>query len=251
MRTSRYQGGSLIELMLGMTIGLGVVLAAVSAYLAQRQSWALMQALHALHHNANAALDHLQTSAQSANAALLESDIDGDVKLVALPKEEGGMTEGKTRSDGLTLSHFSALDRNDCQGNHVDSPIYIRDSYQINSKLELTCKDTQRIGATYQAIAQGVEDFQLQFAERLPLPIAGSASNWQWKNADQINVNSQVMGIAICLRMVSAQRVDSPLGTSHLSVLGCQGEALPDDGKLRRVFRRVFNLRSREAANTP
>lgn len=251
MRTSRCQGVSLIELMLGVTIGLGVVLAAVSAYQAQRQSWAFMQALHALHHNANAALDRLQTSAQSANAALLVSDVEGNVRLVALPKQEGGLTEGNTRSDGLTLSHFSALDRDDCQGNHVDSPTYIRDSYQINSKLELTCKDTQRVGATYQAIAEGVEDFQLQFAERLPTPITGSASNWQWKNADQINVNSQVVGIAICLRMVSAQSVNAQVGASHLSVLGCQGEALPDDGKLRRVFRRVYNLRSREAAHTP
>lgn len=250
MPTCRCTGISLVELMLGLTIGLGVLLAAGMLYQAQRQSWALMQAMHALHHNANAAFDHMQTSVQSAHAVILESTPLGNVMLGTLPAHDWGMTEGNTRSDGLALSHFSALDRDDCQGNHAESQTHIRDSYQINGKLELTCKDTLRTGSTYQAIAEGVEDFQLRFAERLPSPTSGSAPSWQWKNADQINVNTQVRAIEICLRMVSTQATDERVSVPARLVLGCQGEAVPDDGKLRRVFHRVLTLRSREAANT-
>lgn len=241
----------MIELMLGVAIGSSVLLMAGMGFHAQRQSWRWMQAMHALQHNANAAFDRLQTSVQSANAMIVESAVDDSVRLIALPKQEGGMTEGNAHSDGLTLSHFSALDRDDCQGNHADSPTYIRDSYQINSKLELTCKDTQRPGSTYQAIAEGVEDFQLQFAERTPSLTSANALTWQWKNADQIKVSTQVKAIAVCLRMVSMQQTHEQLGVPDLAMVGCQGEALPEDGKLRRVLRRLFALRSHESTHTP
>lgn len=251
MPTSRCVGISLVELTLGVAIGLGVLLAAGMAYQAQRQSWWLMQAMHSLQQNANAAFDHMQTSIQSANAVILESTTLGRVTLGALPEHDWGMTEGNTRSDGLALSHFSALDGEDCQGNHADKQTHIRDSYQVNNKLELTCKDTQRTGSTYQAIAEGVEDFQLQFAERLPSPSLDGTPSWQWKNADQINVSTKVMAIEICLRMVSTQQANARFAAPALAVLGCQHEAVPDDGKLRRVFHRVLTLRSRLAVDTP
>lgn len=251
MRTTGCKGISLIALMLGVAIGLGVMLAACMAYQAQRQSWGLMQAMQALLHNANAALDHLHTSIQSANAVTLQSALDGSVSKMALPEPNWAMTEGNARSDGLMLSHFSTLDRDDCQGNHADQPTHIRDSYQVNTKLELTCKDIQRPGSTYQAIAEGVEDFQLQFAERLPSFAANSAPSWQWHNANQIQANPQVMAIAICLRMVSMQQLHERVAAPAVTVLGCQGEPLPNDGKLRRVLRRVFAVRSRVAVDTP
>ena len=58
--------------------------------------------------------------------------------------------------------------------------------------------------------------------------------------ANHVQNSQDVMAIEICLRMVSAQPINAPLSSS----LGCQGEALPQDGKLRRVFRRVIAIRS-------
>ncbi len=242
MQPTRNTGIGLIELMVGLTIGMGVILAATVAYQAQRQSWLLMQGIHALHHNANAAFDHLQTSAQSANALVLQGAPNGTVAQLAIPPNEWGMAEGNTRSDAFALSHFGVLDGYDCQGNHVGKPTLIRDSYQVNSKQELTCKDTQSAGSTYQAIAEGVEDFQLLYAERTQSQISGGAVQWQWKNADQLVSTAQVMAIEICLRMVSTQLTN----VSATELKGCQGESVLSDGKLRRVFRRVVAIRSQQ-----
>ncbi len=242
MQPTRNTGIGLIELMVGLTIGMGVILAATVAYQAQRQSWLLMQGIHALHHNANAAFDHLQTSAQSANALVLQGAPNGTVAQLAIPPNDWGLAEGNTRSDAFALSHFGVLDGYDCQGNHVGKPTLIRDSYQVNSKQELTCKDTQSAGSTYQAIAEGVEDFQLLYAERTQSQISGGAAQWQWKNADQLVSTAQVMAIEICLRMVSTQLTN----VSATELKGCQGESVLSDGKLRRVFRRVVAIRSQQ-----
>jgi len=240
MKTKRHSGIGLIELMVGLAIGLGVILAATAAYQAQRQSWLLLQGMHALHHNANAAFDRLQTSAQSANAVVLQGAPNGTVTQLTMPANEWGLAEGNTRSDAFALSHFGVLDGYDCQGNHVGKPTLIRDSYQVNSKQELTCKDTQSVGSTYQAIAEGVDDFQLLYAERTQSQIAGSAAQWQWRNAEQVVSTTQVVAIEICLRMVSTQLTNVPA----TEMKGCQGESVLSDGKLRRVFRRVLAIRS-------
>ena len=240
MKLTRNTGIGLIELMVGLAIGLGVILAATVAYQAQRQSWLLMQGMHALHHNANAAFDHLQTSAQSANAVVLQGAPNGTVAQLATPTNDWGLAEGNTRSDAFALSHFGVLDGFDCQGNHVGKPTLIRDSYQVNSKQELTCKDTLSAVPGYQAIAEGVEDFQLLYAERSQSQTSGAAAQWQWKNADQIVSTAQVMAIEICLRMVSTQLTN----VSATEIKGCQGESVLNDGKLRRVFRRVLAIRS-------
>jgi hypothetical protein len=171
---------------------------------------------------------------------VLQGAPNGTVAQLAIPPNDWGLAEGNTRSDAFALSHFGVLDGYDCQGNHVGKPTLIRDSYQVNSKQELTCKDTQSAGSTYQAIAEGVEDFQLLYAERTQSQISGGAAQWQWKNADQLVSTAQVMAIEICLRMVSTQLTNVPA----TELKGCQGESVLSDGKLRRVFRRVVAIRS-------
>ncbi len=223
MQPTRDTGIGLIELMVGLAIGMGVILAATVAYQAQRQSWLLMQGMHALHHNANAAFDHMQTSAQSANAVVLQGASNGTVTQLTTPTNDWDLTEGNTRSDAFALSHFSVLDGYDCQGNHVGKPTLIRDSYQVNSKQELTCKDTLSAVSSYQAIAEGVEDFQLLYAERSQSQTSSAAAQWQWKNADQLVSTAQVMAIEICLRMVSTQLTNVPA----TELKGCQGESVP------------------------
>lgn len=247
MASTRHLGIGLVELILGLAVGLGVILATHTAYQAQRQSWLLMQGIHALHHNANAAFDHLQTSLQSANAVKLQDAGNGTTMLIALPTTDWGLSEGKSRSDALALSHFRVLNDSDCQGNYDSSQSYIRDSYQANDKQELTCKDTQTAGSTYQAIAEGVEDFQLLYAERSSPQTPLDTPQWQWKNADHIVSTAQVMAIEICLRMVSTQVVNIP----STEMWGCQGEPVMSDGKLRRVLRRVVAIRSNVSPTSP
>lgn len=245
---TRHAGFGLIELMLGMALGLAVVWAAQQAYQAQRQSWLLLQDSLQMMHNANAAFDRLQTSLQIADAAALQAAGKGHVTLLTPPASDWQLHEGNQRSDALAISHFSALNVYDCQGNASlsEEPMQrIRDSYQLNDKQELTCKNDVFAPATYQAIAQGVEDIQLLYAVRSRSATDSGPEMWQWQAGNPMPINSQVMAIDICLRMVSPR--SGPASVADLPAtrgLGCRNEPLPNDGRLRRVLHRVVALRS-------
>lgn len=247
MKVSESAGIGLIECMLGIAIGASLILGAVTVLQTQRQSWLLMQAVQVLQDNANAAFDTIQVSVQTTDALALQSTGDNQVLMHHLPDNDWELQEGKSRSDSFAVSHLRDLEATDCQGNVSGKQTVIRDSYQRNAKLELACKDIYIPGTHYQAIAQGVEDFQLRYAERLAGSVPGNPSLWQWKKADQLLDRQQVMAIEICLRMVSTM----PIGAPSSFDVGCHEEAFPQDGKLRRVFRRVFVIRSHLETDTP
>ena len=115
----------------------------------------------------------------------------------------------------------------------------VLNSYQLNSKKELTCKDLRLSGSTYQALAEGVEDFQLRYAEANP-----NTQTIQWKTANQVTDMTQVLAIEVCLRVASINTVHNTKPSAKF--LGCQGEALPTDGRVRRTFKRVVTLRNRD-----
>lgn len=247
MKVSGCTGISLIECMLGIAIGAGLILTATTVLQTQRQSWLLMQALQTLQDNANAAFETMQASLQPAGSAALQSTGDNQVRMLYLPANNWELQDGKTRSDSFAVGHLRDLDGSDCQGNMSNKQNVIRDSYQLNAKLELTCKDINIASTAYQAIAEGVEDFQLRYAERLPPVVSDGPTSWQLKKAGQLLVSQQVMAMEICLRMVSTK----PIGAPPSPLLGCHGEALPQDGKLRRVFRRVVAIRSHVSTLPP
>ena len=66
----------------------------------------------------------------------------------------------------------------------------------------------------------------------------------QWKTANQVTDMAQVLAIEVCLRVASINTVHNTKPNSHLK--GCQDEAFPSDGRVRRTFRRVMALRNRE-----
>lgn len=238
------RGHTLPELLIGLTLSLLIIAAATSAYGVSKQSWIAMTAADAVHANARAAMHNLQASAQSAGGAYLEATPGNRVRLTSLEETGhpalGGINGSKT-IESLTLGHWRALDTVDCQGNSSSTQATIRNDYKLNTSKELTCKDIDLLGSTYQALAEGVEDFQVRYAQTNPLN-----STVQWLSADQVTAMSQVVAIEVCLRMASPLIVNGtkPISTNHK---GCAGEALVADGRLRRVFRRVIALRNRDS----
>ncbi len=233
------QGLSLVELMISMALGLGVMLAAVMAYHTLRSSWLTMQSIDAMHHNANAAFDNLQNSIQGAGAIDLHTEVDGAATLPNNSNTDWGATEGQQQSDSLWVGHPRIFNPVDCQGNRAGNHDLIRNSYQRNSKNELTCKDLNMLGSTYQALAEGVEDFQVQFAERHTPANSEASFSLQWKRADQVELAVGVVAIEVCLRLAST----TVFQAAAPNLLGCQNETLIHDGKLRRVYRRIFVIR--------
>lgn len=237
-------GHTLPELLIGLTLGLWVIVAATSAYGVSKQSWVAMAAADALHANAGVALRTLQNATHNAGAAYLEPAADNTVRLSAAEATGypaiAGVNGSKT-VERLTLGHWRSLDAWDCQGNASSTQTSIRNDYKLNTHQELTCKDLDLPDSTYQALAEGVEDFQVRYAQANPANLT-----LQWLAADQVTVMAQVVAIEVCIRLASTRIINSTQVT-HAKQKGCADETLVADGRLRRVFKRVMTLRNRSA----
>jgi Tfp pilus assembly protein PilW len=241
------QGGyTLPDLLIGMALNLLVIAAATSAYGTSQQTWNAMAAADAVHANARVAMRNIREQAQMAGAAYLKpvSNSDGKFNVDLSPSEDTGQAalagvNGSKNIESLTLGHWHALDAIDCQGNTGSTHNSVRNDYKLNNNKELSCKDLNLTNSTYQALAEGVEDFQLRYAEANL-----STQTLQWKTANQVTDMTQVLAIEVCLRVASIKPVHIAQTSPTLS--GCQGEALPSDGRVRRTFTRVVALRNRD-----
>ena len=244
--TPSQRGYTLPELLIGMALSLVVIAAATSAYGASKQTWSAMAAADAVHANARVALRNIREQAQMAGAAYLKptSNNDGSFTVDISSSEDAGQAalagvNGSKNIESLTLDHWHALDAIDCQGNTGSTHTNVRNDYKLNTNKELSCKDLNLTNSTYQALAEGVEDFQLRYAEANP-----STHTIQWKTANQVSDMAQVLAIEVCLRVASISTVHNTKPNTSYS--GCQGEALPSDGRVRRTFKRVMALRNRD-----
>ena len=243
--THTQKGHTLPELLIGMALGLLVIAAATATYGTSQQTWHAMAAADAVHANARVALRNIREQTHMAGAAYLKTNNNnGNFALEISPNEDAGQTalagaNGNKSVESLTLGHWHALDAIDCQGNTGSTHTSVRNDYKLNTNKELSCKDLNLTNSTYQALAEGVEDFQLRYAEANP-----STQTLQWKTANQVTDMSQVLAIEVCLRVTSINRVQNTKLNSNLK--GCQDEGLPSDGRVRRTFKRVMALRNRE-----
>ena len=239
------QGYTLPELLIGLTLGLFVIAAATAAYSTSQLTWNAMAAADAVHANARMALRNIREQAHMSGAAYLIAVSSNAPFTVDLsPSEEGGQAalagiNGTKYVESLTLGHWHALDATDCQGNTSSTHASVRNDYRLNTNKELSCKDLNPTNSTYQALAEGVEDFQMRYAEANPI-----AQTLQWKTANQVTDMRLVLAIEVCLRVASIQTVHNT--KPNASLLGCQSEALPSDGRVRRIFKRVVALRNRD-----
>ena len=238
-------GYTLPELLMGIALSLLVVAAATSTYGTSQQTWNSMAAADAVHANARMALRNIREQAHMTGAAYLQAhNSDGTFSVAISPSEDAEQTavagvNGTKYIESITLGHWRALDAIDCQGNTGSTHTSVRNDYKLNTNKELSCKDLNLTNSTYQALAEGVEDFQLRYAEANP-----NTQTIQWKTANQVTDMTQVLAIEVCLRVASINTVHNTKPSAKF--LGCQGEALPTDGRVRRTFKRVVTLRNRD-----
>ena len=243
--TPSQRGYTLPELLVGMALSLLILAAATKAFGTSQQTWNAMTATYSVHANARMALRNIREQAELTGAAYFTAhNSDGNFTVEISSSEEAGQAalagvNGATSVESLTLGHWHALDATDCQGNTDSTHSNVRNDYKLNANKELSCKDLNLPNSTYQALAEGVEDFQLRYAQADP-----SAQTLQWKTANQVTSMSQVLAIEVCLRVASTHTVHIPQPTIKLK--GCQDEALPSDGRVRRIFKRVMTLRNRD-----
>jgi type IV pilus assembly protein PilW len=237
-KTSNSKGYSLTELLIGLGLSSLVVAIALSVYQLCRQSWQAISATDALYQNAQVAIRAIRRQADLDGAAYLLSASDNHVML-STP-----YPSVSNPSEGLVLSHWSGVDPFDCQGNSSASPsALISNSFKRSSNKELTCKDINTSGSSYQALAEGVEDLQTRFAQINPV-----LNTLQWVNASALFGSAQIVAIEVCLRLATTIRIGVAVKGTLAPTTGCNGETIAADGKLRRVFRQVMALRNRLGA---
>ena len=232
------KGYSLPELLIGLGLSSLVVAIALSVYQLSRQSWQTISATDALYQNAQVALRAIRKQAELDGTAYLLAASDNHV-LLSTP-----YLSMSNPSEGLVLSHLAGADPFDCQGNSGASPsALISNSFKRSTNKELTCKDINASGSSYQALAEGVEDLQTRFAQVNPV-----LNTLQWVNAAEVFGPVHIVAIEVCVRLVSTIRLGVTVKGSMSPTIGCNGETISADGKLRHVFRRVMALRNRLGA---
>ena len=223
------RGWSLIDTLLGLSLGLVVLGLAGQVFLQSREAWQQLQVQLALLHQIQA------VAARFSHDLPLTQGFDWEAwsqSPRALTDVTPHVAAGRGKSgDWLELSYPSAARARDCQDN-LSVARLVRNRYQRNDKKELTCRDTFSVASTAQALAEGVEDF------RVWLLVREGADAWRWWAAGELPAKQRVVAIRICLRLASVQAVPTP----STALRGCLGETVRADRLWRRLWWQTWFL---------
>lgn len=258
MKASRQSGVSLIELMIGMVVGLMVVIAATGSLAYTRTASRVMGDSTRLQQDAAIAFRTIGQVARQAGARRLVSTPGGTVSFN--PKYMGIQVNVNTFRPAAVKGTDGAfngpdtleIDRDNTLAPEVDtSPTDIESvdclgepierQYSVSSKFsvaagQLKCDGSGNSIGTF-SLMEGVEDFQVWYGLR-------EGPGLRYITATALNQLSpapwdQVEALRVCLRLTGELTNEAGATT-----VGCQGEAIPSDGRLRRVFSRIFKLRN-------
>lgn len=248
MSASRQSGFSLIELMIGLLVGLVVVIAAMGCLAYTRAASQVVGDSTRLQQDAATAFRIIGQAIRQAGARRL---VDMPGGMVAFNPQYKGIeahantglainikgTDGaRNGPDTLTIDRdptgTTGFDSVDCVGGSVAPGENVSNIIRLDAGL-LKCGGP---GAQYGLVA-GVEDFQVWYGLR-------EGDGLRYTTASALAQLSpapwdQVEALRICLRLAGGLK--SQPGTP---TRGCQDEVIPNDGRLRRVFFHVFTLRN-------
>lgn len=229
---------SIVEILVGMAIGLMVTLAAVSSLIFIRLSSATAEDAWRVQQDANTAFRIIGWQLRQAGARpLVASMAAGSVEFApgysgfgsaTDPRSIAGNNGAGPAPDSLqtSLQNDADADARDCLGLRPSAGTNdVRNLFSVGGG-DLTCTGT----STTAAFLSGVEDMQVWYAET-------DGNRLQYR--DQPVNWPDVKAVMVCLR-IAGERQGQAAGEGT----GCTGESLPVDGRLRRVFVRVFQIRN-------
>lgn len=235
---TRQRGLSLVEVLVGMAIGLMVTLAAVSSLVFVRLSAATAEDAWRLQQDANTAFRIIGWQLRQAGARpLLAVANTGTVEFASgytgygvaeAPLPVSGSDGGGTAPDVLrtSLQNDVGADARDCLGlAPAGGVVNIINQFSLVDG-NLSCTGVSNTAS----IASGVEDMQVWYGENTPAGFQYSTQPLAW---------SAVTAVMVCLRLVGERPAQVSTDTT-----GCNDEVVAADGRLRRSFVRVFQIRN-------
>ena len=260
----RNRGASLIELMVGMTIGLLVALAATGSLLVTRQGSTTVSDSYRLTTAGNNAMRLIASTIRQAGAAeLAQTNQGAPVSFAQMNRRAATLagdqlvfgTEGGAGTDTLTVSyeHRDPTVTRDCLGNSPGvPPERIDNQFSVNN-VELRCLGRRGLANTDIAAAQAlvgdnnnangevaVEDFQVWYWVQNP----ADATQSQRVTAAAIAAGAwnTVQTVEVCLQL---RGINANYPNPTETFVNCRGGDTAYAGRLHQVFRGVYKLRNR------
>jgi type IV pilus assembly protein PilW len=269
-------GASIMELMVGITIGLLVVIAALGSLVYTHISSTTMVDATRLQQKADAAFRLINFQTLQAGAIELTPTVD-PATVVFSTSYTGfnpitttlatnivsvhGVDEDGLNKDILRISYQDngTNTLRDCLGQTTaDTNIRVDNEFTyVAASNELRCKGAAA-GATAQPVLDGVEDFQVTYGIRT-VALNTKIENFQHLTAAQVDALppifddveknggdsapwARVSAINVCLQLRGDTQGNPQPGMNP--IVSCAGPIVANDGRLRRVFRRTFSLRN-------
>ena len=251
----RQRGSSLVELMVGLTIGLLVAVAALGSLVYARLASNTVDDGTRLNQEAMTAWRIIGGQLRQAGARRLDSvpdcigagcvttkvafNTDYPATLPPLFGYAGQLVSGSEGASGApdTIAVFLGLDLDpalavDCLGEPSAVTTGITSTFSVSDNA-LRCRGAGASSAAgAQALVAGVEDLQVWYGQR-------AGNDLRYLSANNVSNWPAVDTVMICLRIVGELR-----GYSTAGSIGCNGEDIASDGRLRRVFWHAYRLRN-------
>ncbi len=252
----KFQAGlTLIELMIGLAVGLLVVAVATVSLLGSRSVTGAVSDISGIQQQAAYVMRTFGTQLRQAGSLYLDLglDADGEGEITsatafqlrgstdtAIAENNGSVTIRFTGYEEPTFANAGPISRN-CLGAPGSIPAgttaSIESIFTLNGT-DLRCND--------QPIAQNVAAFQVRYL------LQGTDQDdptMLYTNRDGVADWNRVQGVEVCLVLFGTERIDLPEGASYT---GCDGStavnittlAAPRTNRMHYVFRNVFQLRS-------
>jgi len=233
------RGMTLVELLVGMVIGLLVTLAAVSSLIFVRMSAATAEEAWRMQQDSNIAFRVIGWQLRQAGARPLVMVSPGSMLvefasgytgygLATDPQPISGMDGAGSSPDVLRASMQNDIgaDARDCLGMVPSgAAINVLNQFSVVDG-NLSCTGSSNTAA----LASGVEDMQVWYGEPDGVGYRYRTVPVDWK---------KVTAVLVCLRMVGERPAQVTTDTT-----GCNNEVIRADGRLRRTFIRVFQIRN-------
>lgn len=255
----RQTGVTLLELLVGLTIGLLVVLAAIASIVFTRASARAVSDAAALEQRGSLLVMQIGQQLKQAGAINAVTSDPGSAKVV-FDTSYKGVIEGSTSSvqisgadgasggpDTFTISYAAPTDGSIAKNCRYQDPITYPlppavGSLQIVNVFDISGEQLRcgTGGAQQQPIAEGVRDLQVFYltrtgadadiVRRTATELGGAAADW-----------ASVDAVEICLHMVG-----DPVGAPDVTLTNCSDTSQNfSDGRVHRFIRQVFYLRNK------